>query len=99
MTDFKGTPGPWRRDGTGNLCVIGADQCVVCFANRPMGDMSSIAYHDARLIATSPDLLDAVRMLVSAFGNGGEDYPPFTPQRLAIDKGVAAIRKATGGEA
>lgn len=50
---------------------------------------------NARLIASAPEMLTALRMMIREF-----DYDHLcASERRAVDAAIAAVRKATGGEA
>ena len=57
-------------------------------------DETGNASANARLIAAAPDLLAALQAIVT-----GNVYGNPTQWNLAIDRGIAAIAKATGGAA
>ncbi len=86
--------GPWTVDGlvTKDLDVISPDgriamiDCDDCDADTLEAN--------ARLIAAAPDLLAALQAIVT-----GNVYGNPTQWNLAIDRGIAAIKKATGGAA
>lgn len=95
----KHTSGPWTVDpGQGDYmgAILGASGVPVCTFGYcttyyPVeGDPPTDA--DARLIASAPDLLEALQQCID-----------FLPDRglpgIAKDKARAAIAKATGGEA
>lgn len=98
MSEFKGTPGEWYYDGSGDVYVSSnyaehrehiADLSVV----------NSIAEQDANgnLIAAAPDLLDALQRLKAevVLSDVPMDYieSHFRPH---LDKARAAIAKALG---
>lgn len=78
------TPGPWAYDGRFTVTIpdIGLGSCS--FRVQP---------NDARLIATAPELLDAVKALRDgAYGN-----PSYPVENDQIDEAAdAAIAKAEG---
>jgi hypothetical protein len=88
------TPGPWYAlaEGItgaeiGYRAIIDDDGVTVCNPS-PMGAAN------ARLIAAAPDLLAALQAIVT-----GNVYGNPTQWNLCIDRGIAAIAKATGGAA
>lgn len=106
----KHTPGPWVFDwelsrhevracdgqmkiadvrGWGYLTGTGA-------LNLPVDEATAIHEANGRLIATSPDLLDAAQDAASELL---EAFPYLNPKecKAVIDKLFAAINKATGG--
>lgn len=92
MKEFKGTPGPWRFNGSeieSELCDYIAD---VYGTNADTDEEKA----NAKLIATSPDLLAALQSLVEIYDNDGSRlYTTETKQR-ALDKAKVAINKALG---
>ncbi len=87
MSEAKHTPGPWQYlpESQENCAAIVAKTAFVCeFFCGP-------AEANARLIAAAPDLLNAVRFLLS-----NHDNRISRPDR---DAAYAAIAKATGGAA
>lgn len=104
MTQFKGTPGPWRvSEKRGDLIDIRHE-------NNEPGAMSlnlaqviarqswlKEAEANARLIAAAPELLEALQNLIVSYDNfrerAGRNGDPENP--LMIDA-RAAIAKATG---
>ena len=94
MTQFKGTPGPWRvSEKRGDLIDIRHE-------NNEPGAMSlnlaqvvarqswlKEAEANARLIAAAPELLEALQMIMN-----GDFYMP----KESADAALAAINKATG---
>lgn len=99
MTQFKGTPGPWRvSEKRGDLIDIRHE-------NNEPGAMSlnlaqvvarqswlKEAEANARLIAAAPELLEALREVIGSLGVMVVD-PDNCPE---IIKARAAINKATG---
>jgi hypothetical protein len=87
----KHTPGPWEAtEGSyGNYVAVRAGKKTVC--RIPWGDGDGA---NARLIASAPDLLDALSFLVQA----AETEPGMAIYRAHIEKGKAAIAKAEGRE-
>lgn len=83
----KHTPGPWLAD-----VATDENECVELFVRRDgdavaiAGDISSRA--NARLIAAAPDLLEALRYILS-------DSISFL-RNTAIEQALAAIAKAEG---
>lgn len=104
MTAQKHTAGPWEADGTGGIIrtKTGVNErggmtggvCVAQFWTRP-------SKADARLIAASPDMLEALREAEEYFDNRADadcDETGFIPNEemklLTVVR--AAIAKATG---
>jgi hypothetical protein len=82
----KHTPGPWNAmpfGPNGGARVYGPDF-------RPLPD----TWENAYLLAAAPDLLEAVRELVTSF----KERPPLISmaEREALDHGLAAIARAEG---
>lgn len=109
--EAKPTPGPWRQGSLRgyNACTIFADADSESIAtvygipiHTQVGDVSeryAEGMANARLIAASPDLLEALKGLLSAcdeegsFENFSFDHPHYKPR---FDAARAAIRKASG---
>lgn len=103
MTQFKGTPGPWRvSEKRGDLIDIRHE-------NNEPGAMSlnlaqvvarqswlKEAEANARLIAAAPELLEALQDVISTWVD--EDMADITDaEEQSLIKALAAIAKATGG--
>lgn len=93
MTEFKGTPGPWRTTPNG---VVTSDSCQIA----PVGETSRPADMvgnferwdaDARLIAAAPELLEALELMLSHLGE-----PHCGIWRDVQGRARAAIAKALG---
>lgn len=104
MTTSKFTPGPWtvaaNMRGLGNVPVAGVETP----AGLALANCGAHGEANARLIASAPDLLEALQAIVEASKCtvAGQDYYP--PQALstgpalmsAICAARAAIARATG---
>jgi hypothetical protein len=77
------TPGPWTADGSN----VYADNVVVAEANCALDGCDDTA----RLIASAPDLLAALRALVEQYGD-----PKYMPDAPGWAEARAAIAKAEG---
>ena len=99
MSETKHTPGPWRfyTDPQPNGCPIvgnGRGLMLAMLAhsvNYP--DQRDEANANARLIASAPELLEALRAVDVLFGHLATD----STQRIWLDNARAAIAKATTG--
>ena len=94
MSDVKHTPGPWfaTKDSAYNaICHVGRAWNIGTYlALSNFGDVDA----DARLIASAPDLLEALNSLVTSLAdNDDEGLIEHAPQMQAAR---AAIAKATG---
>lgn len=80
----KHTPGPWKVIND-SVWSVDAGICIVRFAG---GNLVEESLENARLIASAPDLLEALRMAMCYVSNEGseEEY----------QQARAAIAKATG---
>jgi hypothetical protein len=91
------TAGPWFSGGTFANCVFGPDGRLVADATQHNRGMR-MAIANARLIASAPDLLEALRPLAALdlpatpSGNAGA----YSIRHSDILVAVAAIAKATG---
>lgn len=98
MSEFKGTPGPWKYNA--NTRQIGV---VDTSDTQSYGMMLSVAYIDecdhseyasnARLIAAAPDLLEALQNLMTRVQYDKDAKHWFTDEQKAAR---AAIAKALG---
>jgi hypothetical protein len=87
------TPGPWNWNKYGDLM----GPACVCVIERESGVVDADAY----LIASAPDLLAALRSIISAYEDGctaGKGRQAADAYETAITTARAAIRKATGKE-
>lgn len=92
------TPGPWRLDG---LAISASMEVVVCWVGEPAqypGDIATFCFNheaNARLIAATPELLEALRDLAEAARN--EVGPKASPSLSnALFEADVAIAKAEG---
>jgi hypothetical protein len=87
------TPGPWHLDETEYTLFVVSDVCdiVATLAQDAVGIESVI--DNARLIASAPELLEALRETLSCIDQHTED-PVVGP---IIEQARQAIAKATGG--
>lgn len=99
MNEAKHTPGPWftHREGFSSVYIearIGGGMLQEVASCGPTNEGSDQQEANARLIAASPDLLEALAEIVSAADGGcwNQLDPSFSKAR-------AAIAKATGGAA
>lgn len=93
MKEFKGTPGKWK------YTVRNVNEMMTTFHGVTIGDTYIEAAtrnerEDALLIAAAPDLLEALQLLLKQTKNRTTTtYPEWYG---AVNKGLAAIRKALG---
>ena len=87
------TPGPWKIDDAFKTSTVITDDTdmVIC----QIHGVGLSANADGRLIASSPDLLEALIMCCQSMSSVLPDFNPF--DQAAYDKARAAIAKATGG--
>lgn len=93
MSNSKNTPGPWeiRRSGLDKkyYSVVDNDGLHVCDCRgNNLGD-EWLNFHNAKLIAAAPELLEALRNIIAKYDN---DYVWEHPVKTAA---LAAIKKAT----
>lgn len=94
MMMSKHTPGQWQTHAIKeSVSVFGNDGCLVAvmFETHRLRPRD-MAIANANLIAAAPDMLDALKLVVDTFENGG--WPSAT---IVIAK--AAIAKAEGNDA
>lgn len=101
----KHTPGPWRVDPNynrdvqdANGCEVGAALCVTDIGEKWTISGRITASREegaanARLIASAPELLAALREMVADVDGGGSVSP------YSVDAARAAIAKAEGRDA
>ena len=95
MKEFKGTPGKWK------YTVRNVNEMMTTFHGVTIGDTYIEAAtrnerEDALLIAAAPDLLEALQLLLKqSKKRTTTTYPEWYG---AVNKGLAAISKALGGE-
>ncbi|EIW7137396.1 hypothetical protein MF939_003200 [Escherichia coli] len=95
MKEFKGTPGKWK------YTVRNVNEMMTTFHGVTIGDTYIEAAtrnerEDALLIAAAPDILEALQLLLKQSKNRTTTtYPEWYG---AVNKGLAAISKALGGE-
>jgi len=82
------TNGPW--EVSFSQINAGKHECIVQFGFNIRENPKALA--NARLIAASPDMLEALELLIKDFA----DYPASERPCLAFDKAHAAIAKARG---
>lgn len=98
----KHTPGPWfwaidRHDNRTNLMRSGGGNCVVSpqceIGNYGLSvhEWTDVSDADARLIETTPDLLDVARRFVAHYGVGTNSFLD-----EVYNAARAAIAKASG---
>jgi hypothetical protein len=107
MSEHKHTPGPWRFSSDGYIVSSATGERVCSPHSTLLGGKVSDQIKDlkrnARLIAASPELLEALTLLLRSLEieqriNGGLD-PRYTTIDIprAIKIAETAIAKATGG--
>ena len=104
------TPGPWKVEqesgNDGEAEVISAASRTICWTADTWDDASEKAvitdedYANGVLIASAPDLLDALRNtkdeLISLYERLHPDDESENDTTLVIDQAIAVIEKATG---
>jgi hypothetical protein len=92
----KHTPGPWRISGdaghAANIRITSVARRHIAKVYAESIAQDPVCEANARLIASAPDLLDALQALTSMF-HPNTQYVNGHP---AAEKARAAIRKATG---
>ena len=95
MTQGKHTPGPWEwvkdKSDWGGTWIFSGDTPVLDYAGCGSHD-TEISDANAHLISAAPDMLEALREVVSEYDN--PDNGRYL--RWAVDDARAAIAKATG---
>lgn len=90
MNEFRGTPGPWEVDGT-EIYPVAGHRATDAICGMAVGFSDA----DAALIAAAPELLAALKLMVSTY-----PYSPpcqgWEPQVEAHSAAKRALRKALG---
>lgn len=95
MTKAQHTPGPWTHEGQGDITGIENDPSIGCVGKVDVAcvylrTVPGRTEANARLVAASPELLDALELLVAGIESSvSETFIPLAKAR-------AAIAKATG---
>ena len=90
------TPGPWDVEPKGSRHFVdGADGLTVAYLDRAGVRERSEIEANARLIASAPELLEALEAVLPDLEHYVATHGPGPDKRLAIAR--AAIAKATGG--
>ena len=85
------TPGPWKLAMTDDTLIVDHAREPIAQALGDYANEWEVMENNARLIAASPDLLDALTKLVNGASSGN------SPTSAALLKNArAAIAKATG---
>lgn len=108
MKDFKGTPGPWRFDeqetlSGGTVFYIAQDDNAKYTPNYSdvsqtcSGELKHIQKANAQLIAAAPELLEALKELISGYEDREQSgmFDMLVHGDL-IEKANVAIKKALG---
>ena len=97
MKEFKGTPGNWEVvNGDDNAPEIISDICVeVAFTPTYNGNKTE-QWHNAKLIAASPDLLSALQQLLEIYDDQSGKVWTTSSKRRALNVARAAVNKALG---
>lgn len=87
----KHTKGPWQVRRADNFdYTVQSEECQIAIAGRK---------GDARLIAVAPELLEALKLLISGFDEKIYTHAELQNRKAAgIAKGLAAIAKIEDGE-
>lgn len=99
MEDFKGTPGPWKWWTSNSFLRLsseatGKDGDVIDSYKMSDGHTSlSVTYEDMNLIASAPELFDALQGLVHADCHSVRNS---TVHIRALEKALSAMNKALG---
>lgn len=108
MSEAKHTKGPWTTDEDDhdaphqNIKVKAGKHhtvCTVWIDDAPVRNFNSAQQANARLIAAAPELLAALKFIVSEWGYDGHGGELEDGESEVIDKVRAAIAKAEGGAA
>lgn len=97
MRKFKGTPGVWEVvNGDDNAPDVVSDIGVeIAFTPTYNGDKTE-QWHNAKLIAESPELLSALQQLLEIYDDQYGKGWTTSSKRRALDNAHAAVNKALG---
>ena len=105
MKEFKGAPGRWDiiigdDNAPDVVSYIGSDVGVeistdVAFTPTYNGDKTE-QWHNAHLIASSPDLLAALQQLLEIYDEHSGKVWTTSSKRMALDAAREAVNKALG---
>ena len=97
MKEFKGTQGKWEVVvGDDNAPDVISDIGVeVAFTPTYNGDKTE-QWHNAKLIAASPDLLAALQQLLEIYDDQSGKVWTTSSKRRALDNARAVVNKALG---
>ena len=96
-TSHAHTPGPWDVEPKGSRHFVdGADGLTVAYLDRAGVRERSEIEANARLIASAPELIDALEAVLPDLEHYVATHGPGPDKRLALAR--AAIAKAKGGE-
>jgi len=84
------TPGPWKRE---RLCIFCPNGSLIAEVHEDYFTHTAEDEANARLIASAPDMLQALRRAVLALAFAAESSPAMQDDYEAVS---AAIAKATG---
>lgn len=97
MEEFKGTQGKWEvvvgDDGAPD--VISDIGVEIAFTPTYNGDKTE-QWHNAKLIASSPELLSALQQLLEIYDDNSGKVWAISSKRRALDNARAAVNKALG---
>lgn len=93
------TPGPWKtervEDNPEFVEILGFDDSIVCCFDRSQ-QLGNEDEANARLIATAPELLGALEILLGSVEYCRNAPAPFRPTDKIIKNARAALAKAKG---
>lgn len=92
MEEFKGTPGPWSGKDVG-ICKQDDARLQLGFIMTSDEQRRDECAANARLIASAPELLEALQLSVSVIKNMAE---PSQSKSFALEMAATAIAKALG---
>ena len=97
MKEFKGTQGKWEVVvGDDNATDVVSDIGVeIAFTPTYNGDKTE-QWHNAKLIAASPDLLSSLQQLLEIYDDQSGKVWTTSSKRRALDNARAAVNKALG---
>lgn len=96
MSEFKGTPGPWRNDDGQIWASVGDDHIMVCDVAPDGCALTEYDIANAPLLAAAPELLESLEACLRTLSSLHKTIGPREAEWPQIVNARAAIAKALG---